>query len=104
MEERKINKPIGHFKPQEKLKLRENLNSFREKCVRSNELLFELFLKPNADIIDAIDRFLLNGSYKLRREQQIGSQQLIKIIDSAREQQAKVWNEFNINLKELNQK
>ena len=94
------NKPIEVFKPKEKKKLRELLNRLKENCKKQNEEYYKLFLKANDDIIKAIDRFLLNPPYNIKRHEQIGIKHLKHIIDKAQEYKKEVMEKIlKINLK-----
>ncbi len=82
------NKSIGSFEREKRKELKKKFNKLRESYVKQNEHLYNLFLKPNDNVIKAIDRFLVTHP-KLRQEQ-IGIKQLMFIIDKAQEQKEKV--------------
>ncbi len=80
------NKSIGSFKREKRKELKEKFNKLKENLIKQNEKYTELFLKPNNNIIKAIDRFLLNKPYNTtKRHEQIGIKQLMFIIDKAQE-------------------
>lgn len=89
------NKSIGNFEREKKKEIKEKFNKLKEDLIKQNEYYFNLFLKPNDNIIKAIDRFLVPHA-KFKQEQ-IGIKQLMYIIDKAQEQKEKVKLCFELN-------
>ena len=85
------NERIKMFKKEEKIKLKEILNNLKENLKKQNEGYYNLFLKPNDNMIKAIDRFLLNSPYNIsKRHEQIGIKELKHILNKAGEYKQKV--------------
>ncbi len=82
------NKSIGNFEREKRKELKEKFNKLKENLIKQNKEYYDLFLKPNDNVIKAIDRFLI--PHPKFRQEQIGIKQLMYIIEKAQEYKKKV--------------
>lgn len=87
------NYSINQYSKENRKNLRKKLNNIKERLQNQNEKYRELFLKPNEQLIEAIDRFLVNHPSK--KHYQIGIIQLKKIMNKRQKHSEEIKKLFN---------